>query len=87
MQEMMKQCCGADGTPDPEKMKQFFGRIRKFMDKFSKQEFVDEDFVEMQEFCEQLGMPESGGRMIKMLQMRESMKSAWSESKESATAE
>jgi len=60
MQEMMKQCCGAAGKPDFEKMKQF-------MQHCGKQEFSDNDVTMMKQFCGQEGMP----NMMKMKELME----------------
>ncbi len=61
MQEMMKQCCGAEGKPDFDKMKQF-------MEHCGKQEFSDNEIAMMKQCCSQEGMPD----MAKMKQMMES---------------
>lgn len=58
MEEMMKQCCGADGKPDFEKMMQF-------MTKCGKQQFSDNELAMMKRFCAQEGMPD----MAKMKEM------------------
>lgn len=60
MSEMMKQCCGAEGKPDFDKMKQF-------MEHCGKQEFSDDDVSMMEKFCSQEGMP----NMSKMKEMME----------------
>jgi hypothetical protein len=44
MEEMMKQCCGEGGRPDPEKMK-------KFMEGFGKKEFSVAQMEMIHEFC------------------------------------
>jgi hypothetical protein len=44
MEEMMKQCCGEGGKPDPEKMKQF-------MEGFGKKEFSEAQMEMIHEFC------------------------------------
>ncbi len=44
MEEMMKQCCGEGGKPDPEKMKQF-------MQSFGKKEFSEAQMEMIHEFC------------------------------------
>ncbi len=51
MEEMMKQCCGPEGTPDFEKMKMF-------MESCGKKEFSEADFNMMKQFCGQEGMPD-----------------------------
>ena len=51
MKEMMAQCYGADGQPDPEKMKQFFGDIRQFMERCAKADHTEDDFAQMQDFA------------------------------------
>ena len=61
MQEMMKQCCGAEGKPDFEKMKQF-------MEHCGKQDFSDDHIAMMKQFCDQQGLPDKA----KMMQMMES---------------
>ena len=61
MNEMMKQCCGGDGKPDFDKMKQF-------MEQCGKVDFSDADLEVMQQCCKQAGMPD----MAKMMQMMES---------------
>ena len=53
MSEMMKQCCGTDGKPDFEKMKQF-------MTGCEKQELGDEEIAMMKQFCGHEGMPNMG---------------------------
>ena len=60
MQEMIKQCCGATGKPDFEKMKQF-------MEHCGKQEFSDDEVAMMKQFCSQEGMPD----MAKMKELME----------------
>lgn len=49
MNEMMKQCCGTDGKPDFQKMKQF-------MEGCGKSQFGDDEVQMMKQFCAQ-GMP------------------------------
>jgi hypothetical protein len=44
MEEMMRQCCGEGGRPDPEKMK-------KFMESFGKKEFSEVQMEMIHEFC------------------------------------
>jgi hypothetical protein len=51
MEEMMKECCGAEGMPDFEKMK-------KFMESCGKMQFGDEEKRMMKEFCAKEGMPD-----------------------------
>lgn len=51
MSEMMKQCCGDDGKPSLEKMKQF-------MEQCGKKEFHEEHMAMMKEFCAEKGMPD-----------------------------
>ena len=60
MSEMMKQCCGAEGKPDFDKMKQFMGHC-------GKQGFSEDDVSMMEKFCSQEGMPD----MSKMKEMME----------------
>ena len=50
MNEMMKECCGSDGKPHFEKMKQF-------MEHCGKTEFSDDQIAMMKQFCGQEGMP------------------------------
>ena len=52
MNEMMKQCCGKEGMPDFEKMKQF-------MQNCGKKEFSENDMAMMKQFCGQQGMPDA----------------------------
>lgn len=61
MQEMMQQCCGAEGKPD-------FGKMKQFMEHYGKQEFSDDQIKMMKQFCGQESMP----NMEKMKQMMES---------------
>ena len=49
MNEMMKQCCGDDGKPDFEKMKQF-------MTECGKGSFGETEIAMMKQFCCQEGM-------------------------------
>jgi hypothetical protein len=49
--EMMRQCCGAEGKPDFDKMKQFMARC-------GKQEFGDAEIAMMKKFCGQNRMPD-----------------------------
>jgi len=51
MNDMMKQCCGADGMPDFEKMKQY-------MEQCGKKEFGEEHIAMMKEFCGGKDMPD-----------------------------
>ena len=50
MEEMMKQCCSAEGKPDFEKMK-------KFMESCGKIQFGEDEVRMMKECCTQEGMP------------------------------
>jgi hypothetical protein len=61
MNAMMAGCCGDDGKPDFDLMKQF-------MEHCGKSEFSDADLQMMKQFCGQEGMPD----MAKMKQMMES---------------
>ena len=56
MNEMMEQCCGGDGKPDFDMMKQF-------MEHCGKEEFSEEQIAKMKEFCSQEGKPD----MTKMM--------------------
>lgn len=60
MGDMMKECCGEDGTPDFEKMK-------RFMEKCGKTEFGDDEIKMMQQFCSQDVEPDAE----KMMQLME----------------
>ena len=60
MNEMMEKCCGGDGKPDFDMMKQF-------MERCGKEEFSEEQFAMMKEFCGQEGKPD----VAKMKQMME----------------
>jgi hypothetical protein len=51
MEEMMKQCCGAEGKPDFEKMK-------KFMKSCGKTQFGEHEIRMMKDCCAQHGMPD-----------------------------
>jgi len=51
MEEMMKQCCGEGGMPDPAKMKQF-------MESFGKKEFSEAQMEMIKEFCCGEGKPD-----------------------------
>ncbi len=61
MNEMMEQCCGGDGKPSFDMMKQF-------MENCGKSEFSDADQQTMKKFCGQEGKPD----MAKMKQVMES---------------
>ncbi len=50
MEEMIKQCCGEGGKPDPEKMKQF-------MENFGKKEFSEAQMKMIKQFCGGEGKP------------------------------
>ena len=60
MSEMMKQCCGTDGKPDFDKMKQFMAGC-------GKQEFGGKEIGMMKQFCGQEAMP----NMEKMKELME----------------
>lgn len=60
MQDMMKQCCGEDGAPDFEKMKQF-------MEQCGKEEFSEDQIKMMKQFCSEKVMP----MMQEMMEMME----------------
>ena len=49
MQTMMQQCCGEDGMPNFEKMKQF-------MEQCGKKEFGEDQIAMMKQFCAGKGM-------------------------------
>ena len=51
MPDMMKQCCGEDGKPSFEKMKQF-------MENCEKQQFNDDETQMMRQMCGGGGMPD-----------------------------
>jgi hypothetical protein len=51
MEEMMKQCCGPEGKPDFEKMKQF-------MESCGKKQFGEEEIRMMKECCGKEGIPD-----------------------------
>lgn len=51
MQDMMKQCCGEDGMPDFEKMKQF-------MEHCGKEGFSEDHIAMMKQFCAGKEMPD-----------------------------
>jgi hypothetical protein len=51
MSEMMKHCCGDDGKPDFEKMKQFMAQC-------GKDSFGEAEIAMMKQFCYQAGMPD-----------------------------
>lgn len=71
MKEMMEQCCGGDGKPNFDMMKQF-------MERCGKSEFTSDDMQKMKQFCCQEGMPD----MTKMMQMMESCGCQAAESQE-----
>ena len=50
MEEMMKQCCGEGGMPDPAKMKQF-------MESFGKKDLGEAKTEMIKEFCCKEGKP------------------------------
>ncbi len=51
MNEMMEQCCGSNGKPDFDMMKQF-------MERCGQEEFSEEQIAMMKEFCGQEDMPD-----------------------------
>ncbi|HSS66049.1 MAG TPA: hypothetical protein VLS27_16605 [Gammaproteobacteria bacterium] len=51
MQDMMKECCTADGKPDFDKMK-------RFMQGCGKQGFSEDEIAMMKRFCGGEGMPD-----------------------------
>jgi hypothetical protein len=51
MNEMMKQCCGEEGMPNLEKMKEF-------MEKYGKTEFSQAEVDKMKQFRDQQGKPD-----------------------------
>ncbi|MDH3236685.1 MAG: hypothetical protein OEQ29_24475 [Alphaproteobacteria bacterium] len=51
MEEMMKQCCGAGGMPDAQKMKQF-------MESCGKKEFGEAEMKMIEQCCGKEGMPD-----------------------------
>jgi len=51
MPDMMKQCCGEDGKPNFEKMKQF-------MKSCGKEQFSNDEMKMMKQFCGSEGMPD-----------------------------
>ncbi len=59
MNEMMKQCCGEGGKPDPEKMKQF-------MEGFGKKEFSEAQMEMIKEFCCGEGKPDPQAMKVVM---------------------
>ena len=61
MNEMMQQCCGSDGMPNFEMMKQF-------MEKCGKEDFSEQDMEKMKQFCCGDTMPD----MSEMMKMMES---------------
>ncbi len=60
MNEMMEQCCGADGKPNFDMMKQFMSHC-------GKSDFTEDDIGMMKQFC--------GEGMTDMSKMMEMMKS------------
>ena len=60
MNEVMEQCCGGDGKPNFDMMKQF-------MEYCGKCEFSDADLQTMKQFCSEDNKPDMG----KMKQMME----------------
>ncbi len=60
MNEMMERCCGGDGKPDFDMMKQF-------MEHCGKEEFSEEQIAMMKGFCGQEGKPD----MMKMMEFME----------------
>ena len=52
MSRMMKECCGKDGMPDFEKMK-------NFMQTCGKSKFSDDETKMMRQFCGQNGKPDA----------------------------
>ena len=60
MQDMMNKCCGEDGMPDFEKMKQF-------MEHCGKEEFNEDQIKMMKQFCAEKVMPV----MKEMMEMME----------------
>ncbi len=60
MTEMMEQCCGGDGKPDFDKMKQF-------MEHCGKEEFSEDQISMMKGFCGQEGKPDK----MKMMEFME----------------
>jgi hypothetical protein len=61
--KMIKQCCGAEGNLDFDKMEQF-------MEGCGKHEFSDEDISMMKGFCGQEGMPDVSKMMSLMEKCR-----------------
>jgi len=59
MDEMMKQCCGEGGKPDPEKMKQI-------MEGFGKKEFSEAQMEMIKEFCCGEGKPDPEAMKVVM---------------------
>ncbi len=76
MQDMMKQCCGEDGMPNFEKIKQF-------MEQCGKEEFSEDQVKIMKQFCSEKDIP----MMQEMMEMMEKCGCKVSESttKESKT--
>jgi hypothetical protein len=52
MSQMMKECCGEDGTPNFEKMK-------GFMQLLGKTDFSDAESEMLRKFCSQSGKPDA----------------------------
>ena len=52
MNEMMEQCCGGDGRPDFDMMKQF-------MEHCGKEEFSEQQIAMMKQFCGPDGKPDA----------------------------
>ena len=52
MGQMMKECCGADGKPDFEKMK-------GFMEKCGKGNFSEDEIRMLHEFCGRKDQPDA----------------------------
>ncbi len=52
MNEMMEQCCGSNGKPDFDMMKQF-------MERCGKEEFSEEQIAMMKQFCGPEGKPDA----------------------------
>ena len=52
MNEMMAECCGSNGKPDFDLMKQF-------MERCGKEEFSEEQIAMMKQFCGPEGKPDA----------------------------
>jgi hypothetical protein len=52
MNEMMAECCGCNGKPDFDLMKQF-------MERCGKEEFSEEQIAMMKQFCGPEGKPDA----------------------------